>query len=205
MRYGWNKAALCAVMVLSAVSVVRADAPDLSTPKKAGLAFAKAVTAGDMDTVKAVAIGTESEFALVKLMSDMAIASAKLNDAAVKKFGTEGKLPAEMAMDLVGNIETAEEKIDGDKATLTIKSKPDDKFPPTFKKDGSNWKVDLSTFTQDPQSAAMTILAPAMVKVLDTVAKNTAEDKYKTVVELYTDLGQQLSAALTPPTEPAAK
>jgi hypothetical protein len=192
-------------MAMSFVSVARADEPDLSTPKKAGVAFAKAVTAGDMAAVKELATGTDAEFALVKSMSDMVVSFKKLEDAAVKKFGVEAKLPQGMAMDLVGDIETAEEKIDGDKATLTIKSKPDDKNPPTFKKDGDKWKVDLSSLSKDPQSAAMAPLVPAMVKVLDTVTKNITEEKYKTAVELYTDMGQQLSVALTPPTEPAAK
>jgi hypothetical protein len=207
MRYARSGAAVCVAMVMTFVSVVRADEPDASTPKKAAVAFAKAVVAGDMATAKTLATGTEAEFAIVKSMSDMAGGLKRLEDAAVKKFGTDGKLPPGMGMDPVGDMESAEEKIDGDKATLILKSKPDSKNPPTLKKDGDDWKLDLSTLSKDPQNAAMVPLVPAMVKALDTVTKNIGDEKYKTPVELYTDLGQQLTAALTPaaPTEPAAK
>lgn len=202
MRYG---VVACVAMAMTFVSVVRADEPDQSTPKNAGIAFAKAVTAGDMATVKLLAIGTDAEFAIVQSMSDLAVAFNKLETASVSKFGADGKLPPGLGMDLVGDMQTADEKIDGDTATLTIKSKSDDKNPPTFKKDGGKWKVDLSSLSKDPQSAVMVPLVPPMVKALDTVRKNVGDDKYKTAVDFYTDLGQQIAAALTPPTDPAAK
>jgi hypothetical protein len=205
MRYGWSGVAACVVMSMTFVSVVRAEAPDLSTPKKAGLAFAKAVTAGDMATAKSISIGTDAEFAIVQGMSDLAVAFNKLETASVAKFGTDGKFPAGLGMDLVGDIQTSEEKINGDTATLSLKEKPDDKTPPTFKKDGDNWKVDLSPLSRDPQSAVMLPLVPALVKALDTVRKNVDDAKYKTAADFFTEMGQQLTAALTPPTEPAAK
>ena len=196
-------------MTVALTSVVRAEDPDQSTPKKAALAPRQS---GDGEvtwpTVKAVATGTDAEFAIVKQMSDLVGSAKNLETAAVKKFGDEAKLPKEMAMDLVGDMESAEEKIDGDNATLALKSKPDDKFPPTLKKVGDKWTVDLSNLSKDPQTGPMTKLVPAMVKILDTVAKNTAEDKYKTTVELYTAMGTQMStldAMTSAPAPEAAK
>ena len=168
--------------------VARADA-DVSTPKKAGVAFAKAVEAGDQTAVKALATGTDAEFTLVKSISDLSMAMTKLETAAVAKFGAEAKLPKGMAIDMVSDFETADEKIEGDNATLIIKSKPDDKFPPTLKKEGAGWKVDLSNLDKDPQTAAMAMMVPPMVKAFDTVTKNIADGKYKAAADAYMDLG----------------
>ena len=204
MKDIWTTVAVCAAITFSVTMSSRAEA-DMSTPKKAAVSFAKAVMAGDADGYKAVSTGTDAEFALVKSLSDMAMAMKRLEDASTKKFGADGKLPKEMAMDLVGDMETSDEKIDGDNATLVLKSKPDDKFPPTLKKEGDKWKVDLTNLSKDPQSAGMSTMIPAMVKVMNNVAKGAGDDKYKTAAELYTDLGTQMNAALAPPAPAAAE
>lgn len=140
MKTGMMRVTGC-MMVLALVSLTaRAEEPDLSTPSKAAVAFAKAVMAGDMAAVKSLSTGTEAEYAMAKTVSDMAVSMKKLEEASVKKFGDAGKLPKEMQIDLVSDFETAEVKVDGDKATLIVKSKPDDKFPPTLKKEGTNGK-----------------------------------------------------------------
>ena len=194
---------LVAVVAVAALlaPITRAET-DTSTPKKAGIAFAKAVVAGDQAAVKALSTGTDAEFALVKSISELASAMKKLEEAAVKKFGPEGKLPKEMALDMVSDFETADEKINGDTATLVIKSKPDDKFPPTLKKDGAGWKMDLTNLDKDPEAAAMAPMVPTMVKGLNTVTKNIEDGKYKTIAEAYADLGAQMSGGATPPPEP---
>jgi hypothetical protein len=198
MRYGFKRIlGLAAVAALSVATAARADAPDTSTPTKAAVAFAKAVQAGDMATAKALSTGTASQYALLAKIGELSVAMKKLEDAAVKKFGAEAKPPKEMSMDMAADFETAEVKLDGDKATLVVKSKPDDKFPPTLKKDGDNWKVDLTNL-ENPEAAAMAPMIPVMVKVLDTVTKNINDGKYKTAVEVYTDFGAQISAALVP-------
>jgi hypothetical protein len=198
MGYGMKRAVAYLAVVAAFSMLARAEGPDTSTPKKAGVAFAKALMAGDQAAVKALATGSEADFALVKNVGDLAIAMNKLEAASVKKFGEAGKLPKEMAIDMVADFETAEEKINGDTATLILKSKPDDKYPPTLKKDGDNWKMDLSNLIKDPAAAQMVPLVPAMVKVLNSVAKNISDDKYKTAADAFTDMGQQLGAVLAP-------
>jgi hypothetical protein len=180
----------------------RAEA-DTSSPKKAAMVFAKAVEAGDMATVKAVSMGTDSEYALLKSVSDLSISMKKLETATVKKFGPEGKLPKEMAMDMAGDFENSEEKIDGDNATLIVKSKPDDKFPPTLKKDATGWKVDLTNLDKDPQAAETAKMLPLMIKSLDTVTAGVESGKYKTVGEAFADLGAMMAGSPPATPEPA--
>jgi hypothetical protein len=196
MKYGIKTILAGLVMVMTLAPMARAEDADLSTPKKAGVSFAKAVTAGDMAAVKSMSTGSDADYALVKMISDLMVSMKNLEAASIKKFGADAKLPKEMAMDLAGDFASAEEKIDGDSATLTLKSKPDDKFPPTFKKDGNQWKMDLSNLTKDPATGTMSQMIPPMVKAMNTVAKNIGDDKYKTAAEAFTDMGAQVGAAI---------
>jgi hypothetical protein len=172
-----------------------ASAPDLSSPKKAGLAFAKAADAGDLSGMKQSAIGTDDQFAVAKGMSDMMGAMKRYQAAAVKKFGDKGKLPGGMP-DLAAEIEKTDEKIDGDKATLIDKTKTDDKHPMTLKKDGGNWKVDLNVIP--PEAAAMGKAAKKTVEALDAVTKDVEAGKYKTAEEAMAALGAAMTAAGPP-------
>jgi len=134
----------------------------------------------------------------VKGLSDMIQAFKRLDAASTKKFGDEGKLPKEMSIDLAGDFTNSEEKINGDTATLVLKNKPDDQFPPTLKKDGDNWKLDLTNMDKDPAAAAMAPMLPVMVKGLNTVAKNIDDGKYKNVGEAMADLQAQMQGGAAP-------
>jgi len=196
MGYGIGKmfTGLVVAAALTISGVARADA-DVSTPKKAAISFAKAVAAGDTAAMKALSTGTDAEFALVKSLSDVVTSTKKLEDACIKKFGDEGKLPKEMSMDLVTDLETGEEKITGDTATIATKNKPGDEYPMTLKKDGAGWKVELSVLAKDPMAAAMAQMIPTMVKGMDIVTKNINDGKYKTATEALTDLAVQMTGA----------
>ena len=193
-RIGKLFTGLVVAAALTISGAARADA-DVSTPKKAAVSFAKAVSAGDTTAMKALSIGTDAEFALVKSLSDVVASTRKLEEAAAKKFGEEGKLPKEMSMDLVTDLETGEEKIAGDHATLITKNKPEDQFPMTLKKEGEGWKVELSNLAKDPMAAAMAQMIPTMVKGMDIVTKNINDGKYKTAAEAFTDLAVQMAGA----------
>jgi len=197
--------AICLGVGAVMASVARADGPDRSTPKKTAVSFGKALSAGDMETVHQIATGTDAEFALCKAMAETIQASKRLNEAATKKFGDDGKLPKEMSMDIVADFEAADEKIDGNTATLVMKGKADDQFPPTFKKDGDNWKLDLTNLDKDPASAGMAQMFSVMAKAMDTVTKNVNDGKYKTFPEVMADLGAQMSAAAGAGAPPAAQ
>lgn len=209
MKFGFRKQAaslaLLAFCVAGAVltTAARAEAPDTSTPKKAAVAFANALTAGDMDAVHKLATGNDAQFALVKSLSDVIQGFKHLDAASTKKFGDAGKLPKEMSMDIAADFASAEEKIDGDKATLVLKSKPDDQFPPTLKKTGDSWIMDLSNMDKDPSAAEMTKMLPTMTKGLETVAKNIDAGKYKTFAEAMADLQTQMMGGAPTATDPA--
>ena len=116
------------------------------------------------DSVRA----TEPELLAKIAGGDWSDETVEAVDAAVKKFGDDGKLPKEMTMDIVADFESADEKIDGNTASLVMKGKADDQFPPTLKKDGDNWKLDLTNLDKDPASAGMAQMFSVMAKAMVT-------------------------------------
>ena len=112
--------AFFAFIVLSIIGVIAlparaADAPDLSTPKKAAIAFAKGVESGDMTVVKATAIGTDSQYKLVEAIIGLIGANKELRTAAVDKFGEEGKqITNDDLSNLSKQLEQADETINDD-------------------------------------------------------------------------------------------
>lgn len=189
--------ALFLAAVTGLASSSRAEGPDLSTPKKAGAAFARALMAGDMDAVKLTATGSDSEFAIVKSMGDMALAMKRYEAAAIKKFGDEGKMSKDDNKDLAAEVEAADEKVDGSTATLINKADPNDKNPMTLKKDANgNWKVDLSTLSKDPDSAKILDMSKATVKTIDAAIKDVEAGKYKTAKDAKEAMGTAMFAAL---------
>ena len=186
-----------------------AAAPDLSTPKKAGLSFANALMADDMDTVHKTATGSDSDFNLIKSLGGVIQAMKRYETAAVKKFGEEGKLSKNENKDIAAEVEATEEKIEGDSATLINKANPNDKHPLTLKKDGAIWKVDLSPLGKDPDAAKLIPMSKAMVTALDGTTKDVDAGKYKTAQEAKDAMGAALFAVIigtqTPATAPASK
>ena len=65
---------VCAVAAFAFVATRASAAPDISTPKKAGVAFAKAVEAGDQEGIKATSTGSDEDYKNVQRWTD-AIAS----------------------------------------------------------------------------------------------------------------------------------
>jgi hypothetical protein len=186
----------CLTTALVIASVARADAPDTSTPKKAAIAFAKAVQAGDMTTAKTLATGSDSEWKLIKMMSETMVAVKAFSAAAAEKFGDQGKLPPDMAMDLSADFESSDEKIDGDTATLISQKKPDDKYPPQLKKTATGWVLDLSNLEKDPASAPLTQIMPVMTKAMTTVTADIKAGKYATMQDAMTAFGQAMNAGM---------
>ncbi len=194
----------CLAITLMFALAARADAPDTSTPKKTALIFAKAVQAGDLDAAKKVATGTDAEWNLIKMLSDMIVAMKAFSTAAADKFGDQGKLPPGMAMDLVAEFDASDEKIDGDKATLVSKEKPDDPYPATFKKTATGWIMDLSNMDKDPSSAGMSQMLPVMTKSFATVTADIKAGKYQSMTEAMNAFGQLMSASAPAGAAPAA-
>ena len=92
------------------------------------------------------------------------------------------------APDLVADTEKEDEKIDGDKATMIDKNKPGEKHPLTLKKEGGNWKVELSAMPPEMTEMSKSVLK--MVAAMDGITKDIVTDagKYKTPEEAKTVL-----------------
>jgi len=185
-----------AAIVLSLVGLIApptraADAPDLSTPRKAAIAFAKGVESGDMTAVKATAIGTDSDYKLVESIMGLIGANKELRAAAIEKFGEDGKqISTEDLSNISKQMEQGDEKIDGDTATV---GKPDEKDPMKLKKIEGNWKVDLASI---PEKEQMTKAMPKMRKVMTGAAADIKAGKYKTIEDAKTAVGQQIFAVV---------
>jgi hypothetical protein len=197
-------ALLICVAAVTAISSCKKEEsgakPEPSSPKNAALAFARATEADDINGVRAVSIGTDQEYAMLKDFGEMIRAVKRYETAAVKKFGEDGKLPKRMALDMTAEFETADEKITGDTATLVFKS---DTIPPRFKKEGEIWKINLDFLDRDAADAEKSKALPAMVHAVDETIKNIDSDKYLTAEEALAALQAQVKNAGHPETAPA--
>lgn len=183
-----------------------AAAVDTSTPKATATALAKALESGDLAAVRAVTVnGTEEKYQQVQAMSDLMRGFRKLNEASVAKFGDQGKLQGMGdAFDLSGQIAKAQIKEEGDKATVIMPDKADDKDPMTLVKQGGSWKVDMAKFAKEEEMKEMTVMAPKMKAALDEVTADLQAGKLKSSQEVMMSLGTKMQAAMGAPKLPGA-
>jgi hypothetical protein len=191
-------AALLAGFALIADSACAA-APDLSTPKKAAVEFAKGLEAGDLVAARAAAVGSSDDFKIVEIISGLVRSARDLRTAAIEKFGDAGKqvLPnGDELADFSKRVDAGTEKITGDTATV---GQPDEREPMKLKKaaDGS-WRVDLASIPEKDEIGKM---MPKIQKVMAGGTTDIKAGKYKTVDEAKDAIGQQMFAVIA---EPAA-
>ena len=170
---------------------------DLSTPKGAAKNFATAMENGDADGAKRASTGADPAMidSMVKLAGNM----KKLRDAAVSKFGDQGKdllgsAGGADSMDMAKKVDDADVKEDGDNATLTPKSGGQ---PIKLKKISGEWKVDASELTE-----MVSKMGGGMFDSMSQAATDTASDinagKFKTAQEAQQAFGSKMmSAAMT--------
>jgi len=190
------------------VAAVAARAADLSTPQAAAKEFSQAVFNGDVEAAKAAAItNSPDEEKSLEMIVQLRGAQKKMVDAAVAKFGDEGKslyqqggrggggggnapAPATSAEEIAKRIDDADVKTEGDTATVT----PKEGRPTHVKKAGSDWKVDMS------QMEGLTRMAqnPQMVDTIQKMYVEFANDidagKYKSVDEARTAMREKMMA-----------
>lgn len=170
----------CLVLALAAGVGRAADArPDLSTPKKAAMAFATALAAGDEQAMRAASTGTDEDFKGLLVLSETLRAMKRFQTAAVKKFGDDAKAIPDMSAAMSRQIEASDEKIDGDTATLVNKDRPD-RHPATLRKLDGRWKMDLKSISEGPQFARMKETAAKATKAIDGVTADVAAGKFPT-------------------------
>lgn len=168
------------------------EKPDLSTPKKAATAFARAVQRGDMAAVRTVSIGEEEDYKIIESLAHLIDAGGKLQDAAVAKFGEPGRQATQdVQSDFARHVEQGEEHIDDQTASIGGRDRQD---PLRLKKAEGGWKVDLSTFRQREQLQS---IVPKILKVMTDATAGIQSGKYKTAQEVHEALQQQVSAIIT--------
>jgi hypothetical protein len=176
------------------VSFVAGAAPDLSTPKKAATAFALALQKGDFDTIRAVTTGQDADYKLIQSIATMTAAANKLHDAAVAKFGEDGKkidLTTGDPQDIPRQIEASEEKINGDQASIITRGTTEANAV-KLTKVGNEWKVDLAHYPQKQQLTQQAPMFDATGKLLAQAATDVAGGKYHSALEASQDIQQRM-------------
>ena len=104
------------------------------------------------------------------------------NTAAADKFGFN--LRPGMGFDLVAEFDASDEKIDGDKATLIFRGRPNDPSPPTLEKDSHRLGPGPQQHVKGPFHLHDDVeMLTAMTKALPTLTEDVKNGKYKSADE----------------------
>jgi hypothetical protein len=193
----------CLLICLTFARGATADStPDLSTPKKAALAFAHAMERGDVAGAEAASIGSAEDDHLLQVIAGLVGAARQLRDAGVARFGDAGKsiVSCDTIANLSQQIATAGESITGNTAIVVHPREID---PMKLRRgDDGQWKVDLAAMS-DKQSKMRVI--PRVTKVLTTGAADLRAGKYHTAADANDAIGQQMFAIISEPTTRPAR
>jgi hypothetical protein len=181
---------------------------NLSTPRASVHTFAKALDVGDAAAMRAAMYaGGDVDRRMVDATIEMALAMASFRQAAVAMFG---KAEADRALDdpdarlatALQRIETAEEKITADTATLGQPSEP----PVLLRRTDGRWQVVIGALTASDSNAAVAERVGGISRqaaVLNAFAEDIRADKHRSMREVLTLVhGQMMKAALEPTEEP---
>jgi hypothetical protein len=196
---------LAAVIVLGcAASLARAD--DKDDIKDSIKKLATALKEGDGATAKKYVDENENSQKMIEAMAKLTHASQGLQDAAVAKFGDEGKNIGAGRMGggaphFDKDLDEAQITVNGDTATVqpkagtnTAPNAPPAR-PTTFKKMNGTWKLDMQAM---PDAARMAQSSPMFEKMADAmtqVAGEIKDGKYSSVQEARQALYQKMAAA----------
>ncbi len=184
---------LAALACCAALITAGCDGDDLSTPKGAAQTFASAMESGDVETAKRASTGADPK--MIETMAKAMGSMKKLKEAAISKFGDEGKRITSDSgdLDLTRKVNEAEEKIEGDTATLTTKG--DMGTPMKLKKIDGSWKVDGSEMA-GPAAGMGIAMFEAAAKAADELANEISAGKYKTADEAKTAMTQKMMGGM---------
>jgi hypothetical protein len=180
---------LLAAIIIAAPSfgsVARADPDSSSTSKGAALLFARALDRGDMEGVKAHSVGgTDEDIATLKSLSDMLRSLHHMLDVMDRKFPNQRLLP-DLSTSMEDSVAAMDEGYVGrDTATLLPADPIADKNPPTLRKVGTEWKVDVSVLRSEPKFAGLKKKSEELAKLFDACAKDVESGKYATIFDAY--------------------
>jgi hypothetical protein len=183
--------------------------PDFSSPRLAAKSFYGAVESGDIATVRASMLAADdAQQKLVDAFTDVIAASLQMGSAARDKFGAAGDslgttvIPKEEA----ARIDKAEEKIDGDDATLSVPGRP---VPMKFRRVDNAWRLIVTDFAgaKPDNIAAQTQLLQQLARILNQTSADISAGKFTAPEQAQAAFQDQMNAALIqiagPATHPA--
>jgi hypothetical protein len=172
---------------------------DQSTPRGALKLLARALETGDREKVLMVLYsGNALEKKIAAATADLAAANGAVRDAAIKAYGEEAakKFVAGSLSEASDRIDSAAEKIDGDRAT--VNTAEDDAEPLTLIRVDGKWVIPLtSVATGVAQTDVDRNLedVQAQIHLLRSVGDQIAQGKFKTVEEARAALDRELMQA----------
>lgn len=204
MRPAATLVALCAILAAAGFRSFAEDKPDTSNPKGAVSAFFKAMEKGDIPEAKSMATGSQKQLAILETLVPLMSGFKQLENAAVKKWGEEGKkVLAEgqggggTSFNMDEELKNAKVDEKGDMATITpgeqSKSAGKDKSPMKLKKIEGKWKIDLASL---PSEGLDDPNATRILKAMGDIAKATAAEvdagKYATAEDAKKAMGEKM-------------
>lgn len=194
------RSTLCALLVLaSATAFAKAD--DKGDIKESVKSLAIALNNGDGPTAKKYVASDENNQKLVETLTKVTKANRDLQDAAVAKFGDEGKTLGGNRMGPKGpqfdkDFDDAQITVNGDTATVTGKTQGNG-HAATFKKEGGTWKLDfLATAPELSQMGPQAGMMAKMADVMNETAGEIKDGKYSSVQEAKQAFYQKIAAAM---------
>jgi len=179
-------------------SAARAD--DLADIRNSGKSFAQALRDGDAVTAKHYAVSDPTTDKALDVMAEITKARKTLIDAAVAKWGDEGKNvtvggPNESRTEAVQtDFQNAKIDVKGDTATVTSKEGTDSR-PVYFKRDGGVWKIELAKLANFAQITRSASAVHMISDAYTATAGEIRDGKYKTVQDAKLGVRQNLQAA----------
>jgi hypothetical protein len=133
---------------------------DWSTPKVAARTFYVALLQGDAATARAsIADAQAGMFDEIKALAEGIVAA---KDAAKQRFGESGDAVSG-GLPSLDELESCQEQIEGDAATLTFKNR--NTLPVKLRKIADKWKVDVAQTLSLPSGKAREILKSVVAAV----------------------------------------
>jgi hypothetical protein len=135
------------------------------------LAFAGSIEKGDASTARELVPADEMHARWVDAAAGLSGALKTLDVAAVARFGDLGKAVSRNQLhltDSVKSLEQAQEKVDGDTATLTVPGRAE---PLVLRKVDGKWQLQVG-----PASAAEAEAQVALLARLTRAAQRTADE-----------------------------
>jgi len=191
--------ALCGALIAAPLSVRADDAADV---KAAATGFFKAMETGNAAEAKAAASGSDKQLALLDTLVPVVSAFKQLENAAVKKWGEEGRKTLTQGQgggpnpfNFEEELKKADVKVDGGNATImAANAKPEEKKEPMkLKKVEGKWKMDMGSIPSEGLDDPNTT---KMLKAMADVAKSTATEidqgKYASANAAKEAMGQKI-------------